>query len=138
MTGEGARIHGGRWNRPGRRVVYCSATRSLAALEILAHMGGVVTPPALVVIEIDIPDAIRPYVPAVIGAGWDDEPPGPASQDVGEAWLAARASPVMEVPSAIVPQESNWLLDPEHPDFRTLLIGSPAPFVLDARLVKAP
>jgi RES domain-containing protein len=135
FSGEGARRYGGRWNSPGRAVVYASATLSLAALETLAHAerGAVdrdwvafsVTVQARRVLELRDED---------LPADWRDRPSSAGARAVGDAWLEQAASAALLVPSVLVPQERNVLLNPAHPDFGEVEIGPATPFRFDARL----
>jgi RES domain-containing protein len=136
FSGEGAKTYGGRWNPPGTRAVYCAENRSLAALEILVHLRGVDVLPDLAIFEVQIPASVAVFSPRNVPAGWDVEPVSRASQDVGAAWIKAGRSAVLRVPSAVVPAERNFVLNPDHPDFAKLSISKPARFVLDARLLK--
>ncbi len=135
FDGEGAWRFGGRWNSPGTRMVYTSATRSLAALEILVHLN---PPVALkfVVIPIEFEDAFVEVVnPTQLPADWAEQPPPSSTMRFGDLWVREARSAVMELPSAIIPPERNYLLNPSHPDFRRIRIGEPEPFSFDARLL---
>jgi RES domain-containing protein len=137
FDGEGARLLGGRWNSPGRRVVYTAESAALAALEMLVHLGRMTALPAYVVISCDfdeklVADADRQKLPA----NWRAFPAPHALPAVGDAWLQSGKSPVLRVPSAIVPGENNYLLNPAHPKFRRIVIGTPERFELDLRLLK--
>lgn len=135
FSGEGARRYGGRWTSPGRAVVYASATLSLAALETLAHaergrfdrdwVTFSVAVPALRVLELRSED---------LPPGWRDRPSSAGARAVGDAWLAQGASVALLVPSVLVPQERNVLLNPDHPTFGAVEIGPATPFRFDARL----
>ena len=138
--GEGARRFGGRWNSPGRPVVYVSESRALATLEILAGLGTTGPLPAWVMIGARFPEAIVVGVedlldPAGLPDGWDASPPGFVSQGIGDRWLDEASSAVLCVPSVIVPAESNFLLNPRHPEFERIEIGKPEELRLDPRLV---
>lgn len=135
FDGEGARLHGGRWNSPGRAAVYASETRALATLEILAGLGGTPSLPDYSLIPVTFDDDLVEAVPmASLPTGWDARPPGAASQGIGDAWLAAATSAVLRVPSVIVPAEYNYVLNPRHPDFTAIGVGEPAPLAIDPRL----
>lgn len=135
FDGEGARLHGGRWNSPGRAAVYASETRALATLEILAGLGGTPRLPGYSLIPVTFDDELVEAVSvASLPTGWDARPPGAASQGVGDAWLAAATSAVLRVPSVIVPAEYNYVLNPRHRDFGAIVVGQPAPLAIDPRL----
>ena len=135
FDGEGARLLGGRWNSPGRRVVYTAENAALAALEMLVHLGRMGTLPAYVVISCDFDEKLVTEVKD-LPANWRAFPAPPALQAIGDAWLESVKSPVLRVPSAIVPSENNYLLNPAHPKFRRIVIGKPEKFELDVRLLK--
>jgi RES domain-containing protein len=135
FDGEGARLHGGRWNSPGSAAVYTSETRALATLEILAGLGGTPSLPDYSLIQVTFDDELVEAVSmSSLPTGWDARPPGTASQGVGDAWLAAETSAVLRVPSVIVPAECNYVLNPRHRDFGAIVVGEPAPLAIDPRL----
>ena len=135
FNGEGARINGGRWNSPGYRAVYVSESRALATLEVLAGLGSEapLVNYSLVGVRFD-DDLVSGIDPAAFPDGWDNNPPGPASQSVGDLWLAKQKSVVLRVPSVIVPAESNYVLNPGHPDFVKVVIDPPEELRIDPRL----
>lgn len=133
FSGEGAAIAGGRWNSRGVRVIYASSTLSLAALESLVHLN----PPVLfkyVAFQIEFPDDLITSVRS-LPVDWALEPPSPSSKAIGDAWARASQSAVLAVPTVIVPVETNYLLNPLHPDFKKISIGKPQPFAFDPRLL---
>jgi RES domain-containing protein len=141
FDGEGARRFGGRWNSPVRPVVYVSESRALATLEILAGLGSTASLAAWVLIGVRFPDEIVTGVedlPGGLPEGWEAVPPSHVSQDVGDRWLEQGASAALRVPSVIVPAESNYLLNPVHPDFARVEIGTPEELRLDPRLATPP
>lgn len=124
FSGEGAAKYGGRWNSPGRRVVYLADSRALAALEMLVHLTtpGSRAKPYLI-FEVRIPAA------SILDAA----KAGP-SVEIGDAWLKSGRSLALRVPSVLVPGECNFALDPGHPGMDGLRIGPPVEFRFDARL----
>jgi len=135
FSGEGAKEYGGRFNSPGTPVVYTSESISLATLELLAKAGGRQRLSGRVVLPVtfgeehlitqggeDLPD------------GWDERPYGPSSQQVGDEWVQSEASLILRVPSVVVPEEHNYLINPEHPEFGELEFGEPRPLDPDPRL----
>jgi len=139
FDGKGARLHGGRWNLPGVAIVYTSQSLSLAVLEQLAHVDPMMTPRDWISIPAEIPDGVRIETIEVgdLPATWRDYPAPLGVQRLGTAWAESRRSPVLRVPSVVVPEERNLLLNPAHPDFRRIRIGRPKPFRLDARLARS-
>lgn len=120
-------------------MVYTASYLSLAVVEKLVHVDPDVMPDRLVAFEIEIPDedAAREILPLDrLPAHWNAEPPGPGTRDLGRAWLTDLTRPgVLVVPSAVVPREANYLLNPAHPDARRWAVVSREPFRFDARLL---
>jgi RES domain-containing protein len=135
FSGEGAAKTGGRWNSRGVAVVYTSASRSLAALETLVHL----TPPVMFrykVIRIEVTDAlVEQMKAAALPLDWQIEPPPPSTKRLGDAWVRSSRSAILAVPSVIIPDEINYLLNPAHADFKKTAIGKPADFGFDPRLL---
>lgn len=137
MDGEGARLWGGRWNPPGLPVVYTSESLALAVLEQLVHADLADLPDDLVATTLEIPDGLPSTTLDDLPAGWRDHPAPPEVQELGAAWLVAAETPVLRVPSAVVPREHNRLINPRHPlAARVRVVGS-EPFVWDPRLSAA-
>jgi len=135
FSGEGARRFGGRWNSPGRGVVYASATLSLAALETLAHAERSSVDRDWVAFALSVPAGrILGLRSEDLPADWRGRPTSSGARAVGDAWLAQAASAALLVPSVLVPQERNVLLNPVHPEFGDVTIGPATPFRFDARL----
>lgn len=136
FDGEGARVHGGRWNSAGRRVVYVSESRALATLEILAGLRTPALIPAYVLIKLEFEEGVvTDLAKRKLPADWTASPPGNATQRIGDQWFDAMRSAVLRVPSAVVPGEFNFLINPLHRDFRNLKIGSPEQLYLDPRIL---
>lgn len=135
FTGEGSAIGGGRWNSRGMRVVYCSGSRSLAALEILVHL----VPPVIfefVAFKVTFNESLLEAIsPDLLPLSWRAEPPATSTQFLGDDWLRRQDSAVLAVPSVIIPGELNYLLNPAHRDFKGISIGAPEPFSFDPRLL---
>ena len=136
FDGEGAFRFGGRWNSRGQRVVYASDTLSLALLEVLVHIDSSGPTPSLSVIPIDVPlkaisyehfstlETVSGGLPWSLGQtrAWGDE------------WNKVGKTAVLSVPSTIVPNESNYLINPSHPSLKELKIGAPQAIDIDPRL----
>lgn len=136
FTGDGARIAGGRWNRPGDAVVYASASLALAAIETFIHLGEDALHIRFVYFRIAIPDDLTMERCRRPPLRWRAEPPEEPSMRYGSAWVRRRRTAVLEVPSVIVPSESNFLLNPGHPDFLRIRLVRPVRFVFDPRMWK--
>jgi|UniRef100_UPI00404A2C8A RES domain-containing protein len=132
--GEGAARAGGRWNSRGQHVVYASATQSLAVLEALVHLDFPIVF-HYVFFRIEFADRlITTLGDKSLPRDWQTNPPAAASQKLGDLWLQMAHSPVLAVPSAVVPTETNFVLNPSHPDFKQIKISKPVPFTIDDRL----
>jgi RES domain-containing protein len=135
FDGEGAKLYGGRWNHKGQPMVYCSATLSLAALEILVHHRAPIPPQDFVAIPATIPSGLKIETIHIadLPIDWRDDPAPRQLQEIGSDWLRSLSSLVLAVPSVIVPPEFNYLINPRHADFATLAIGLPQTFPFDPR-----
>jgi RES domain-containing protein len=131
-------LFGGRWNRRGTRVVYTSSSLSLAALETLAHFDEEEAPDTLMAIPADMPDdvPITRIKLSELVANWRATPPPESLAETGTRWAVARHSLVLAVPSAIIPEDLNYLLNPLHAQFKRIRVGRPKPFSFDPRLWK--
>ena len=129
LSGAGALRHGGRWNSPGRRAVYLGGSLALASVELLVHLGA--------------PDVLRQYRKLPVGIpeeliqrldvrdlprDWAAPALYPLTQEVGDRWLELRESVALRVPSAVVPGEVNYVVNPGHPDFDRIEPGTIADF----------
>ena len=137
FDGKAAARFGGRWNSPGQRAIYASATKSLAVLEVLVHLDVGRPLPRFVAFGFDV-DArlIETLAPGRLPRSWRTVEGVPLTQRFGDEWLAAGRTLALAVPSTIVPEESNYVVNPAHPAFAKLRIGTPTPFVLDPRLTR--
>jgi RES domain-containing protein len=137
LDGEGPRRIGGRWNSPGRPVVYTAAHLSLSIVEVLVHTDPDLIPDDLTAFEIEVPETatIGCIEPADLPAHWTDIPNHTACRALGDAWLDSGEHPVLAVPSAIVPEETNYLLDPTHPAASGFRVLRSRPFTFDSRLL---
>ena len=138
LTGKGAEKTGGRWNRKGTPLIYASASIALACLETLVHLaGGVPLPLNRYLVRIPIsPTAWRKrtvFDPST-HVGWDAEPPGLVSMNWGTEWARSGASLVAEVPSVIIAEESNILINPTYPGAARLKVSKLRKWNYDLRL----
>ena len=135
FSGEGARLYGGRWNSPGVAIVYTAESQSLAALEMVVHLESSELLHNYVVFEVGIDESLVLKIEwSQLPRNWRADPPPQKVREIGDAWAAAGKSAVLQVPSATLPSERNFLLNPRHHDFARLVIGKPSPFQFDARL----
>lgn len=136
MTGAGARLTGGRWNRAGTPVVYTASSIALACLETLVHINAGGLPLNRYLVRYDIPGDV--FAAATIATnppvGWDALPAGRVSLDLGEAWAGEGATALLIVPSIMVPEETNILINPAHADAARIRASKLRKFVYDGRL----
>jgi RES domain-containing protein len=138
LGGRGAEKTGGRWNRKGRAVVYSASSIALACLETIVHLNAEGLPLNRFLVRIDVPDEVwarrQVRTPADLPVGWSAIPEGKVSLDTGDAWLQGVTSALLLVPSVIVPEELNALINPAHPDARELTAGKQRAWFYDQRL----
>ena len=137
LSGEGGMRASARWHDQGTRIVYTSSTLSLAALELLVRTDRAYAPPGLVAVEIELPSSldIERVTRSRLKAEWDAYPAPAFTRAFGSNWVAAMRTAVLEVPSAVIPRESNFLLNPAHPRFRRIRVVGRSPFSFDSRLL---
>ncbi|WP_336755841.1 RES family NAD+ phosphorylase [Pantoea sp. USHLN298] len=135
-TGFGAKEAGGRWNSVGVSMVYLSETASLTMLETLVHLHSAHIMDYFTLLRIDVPDdQIQTADMDELPDNWASEDAPPELAEYGDAWCFTRGSIALRVPSALSPVEYNYLLNPEHPDFYTIVQKAEAiPFRFDSRL----
>lgn len=138
FDGEGAFRFGGRWNSRGTRIIYTAGSLALAALEMLVHLQDeeMLFEYSFVTAQFDDElvlsvNEFRPLPP-----DWSATPAPLKVLQIGDEWAQELASPILEVPTSVIPLENNYLLNPAHPDFQKIVLGNPANFVFDERLLK--
>jgi RES domain-containing protein len=137
FTGEGARRYGGRWNSKGTAVVYVAQSQSLAALEILSHTESEELLRYYVAISVSFDSRLVVDVDvSSLPKNWKTYPAPRSLRAIGDAWVSSGKSAVLRVPSVLVPSESNFLLNPRHPEYTNLVIGEPLRFSFDPRLFR--
>jgi RES domain-containing protein len=135
FSAVGASLVGGRWNSPGRGVIYASQSYAGAMLECLAHAGIGRVPRTQVALEIAIAAAVlvERRDEAAVPSAWDRADLRVA-RAFGDAWIRERRTAVLVVPSVVARRGGNVLINPRHPDFSKIVVGTPEPVVWDARL----
>lgn len=138
FSGEGARLWGGRWNSKGQRMVYTSSSLALASLEVLVHLESEAAFRRLYgFAKARFPEELcETLAPAVLPEDWHVAPPPSWTSAYGDEWLRSARSVVLKVPSALIPEESNYLLNPEHRDFHRIVIEPVRTFAFPRRLLK--
>ncbi|MEB3343784.1 RES family NAD+ phosphorylase [Okeania sp.] len=126
----------GRWNSKGTTLIYTSATLSLAALETLVCMEIENFGNIFLSICLTIPDnfPIKQVDESLLPQNWRDTSAPKILASIGDKWFNSKTTAVLRVPSAIIPQEYNYLINPLHPDYEKISIAPPRPFILDRNL----
>jgi RES domain-containing protein len=134
LSGEGAKRYGGRWNRKGSLLLYTSAHISLAFVELLVNVDPVQLQAdyRIMVIHIDDELSIHKLDEKQLPVRWRDRDSS-ALQDIGMQWLTDGQEAVLSVPSAVIPHESNYLINPAHPEFSKISLLEVLPLEIDVR-----
>lgn len=139
LSGDGARLYGGRWNRKGIPAVYTASSRSLAVLEMLVHDPMILARYAMVTLA--LPQTLAQsnfsadFLQSQVAGGDWRNPFSNALQPIGNDWLLSGKGAVLQVPSVVIPEETNWILNPSHPDFAQIAIAHTEPLNIDPRLI---
>ncbi|GAB2784145.1 RES domain-containing protein [Hymenobacter luteus] len=125
-----------RWNYKDQFVIYTASSRALACLENVVHRSGEGLNDQFRVLVIDVPDdlIIEEIDLAQLPKNWEKASRYALCQPLGAAWYAARQSAVLRVPSSIIPQEHNYILNSRHPEFKRIQIVGREEFSFDARI----
>ena len=136
LSGEGARLYGGRWNAPGIAMTYLASSRPLAVLEVLAQLASAsdLARYALLPVRFDSDQISElPSLPD----DWRALPSPRSTAEAGGQWAESKSSLVLRVPSVILPAETNYLVNPAHPDFASVETGDAEDLDIDPRLLSA-
>jgi len=138
LTGAGAKTYGGRWNHQGTAILYTSETRSLAMLEFLVHVSWMQAPGDLGLATLEIVNEIQPEIlsAADLPEDWRLFPAPPKLADLGTGWVHSQRSLLLRVPSAVVEQEHNILINPGHSDIVRVTVLEVKDLEFDRRLLK--
>ncbi len=134
--GEGARLYGGRWNPKGMPMVYAAATQSLATLELLVQDNKLLAHYVMIPAMIPGRLKIEHVEPADLPEDWRTTDSREQLREIGADWVRRGSSAVLAVPSAVIPSETNYLLNPMHPSFGKIRAGEPQAFAMDLRLLR--
>jgi RES domain-containing protein len=139
LSGEGARLYGGRWNAVGHNMLYFSSALSLSVLELLVHLDYQFINSNFSYIELELPDnLILPKVPqSILKQDWRQSPPTVLTQNFGTKWITSNKSVALSVPSAVLPTEHNILLNPNHADFKLIKTIKKTILNIDSRVFKS-
>ena len=136
FDGEGAYRYGGRWSSPGTRLAYASEHQSLAMLEYFVHLDPEDPPDDLVLATADVPESLRRerVEASAVPANWRDVPAPPKLAEIGDEFWKKGKNCVLVVPSALAVRENNWLINPQHSDFKQITINRAEPLSYDPRM----
>jgi RES domain-containing protein len=138
LQGEGSRLYGGRFNSKGVSVVYVSSSLALAAMEMLVHLQSVNLLAKYRMRRVSFHERLVMAMDADrLPPKWRISPPSKEVQRVGDDWVASGKSAVLRVSSALLPQESNYILNPAHTDFSRIIFGPPEAFIFPPRVIEA-
>jgi len=135
LSGEGASRSGNRWNSKGTALIYCADSRALAMAEVAVHLSLGLLPKDYEMVELEIPSKVSSKSLALedLPEGWNSFPHLLHTQQLGDEFVAAEKSCVLQVPSAVVPGDFNYLLNPMHRDFAQIQLISRVVFPFDPR-----
>lgn len=135
--GEGAFRYGGRWNSKGKRVLYVSSSLALATLEVLVNLDDEEILPDFLFASVAFAEdlIVRLEDVAKLPPKWRGFPIPEAVQRIGDDWIESERSAVLEVPTAVIPNGSNYIINPEHPDSKRIQYGRVEDLILDSRLI---
>lgn len=134
LSGEGARLFGGRWNEKGTLCLYSSASRALSLLEYSVNVNVDDIPRSLTVTTIEIPDDVLELSISDLPGNWKENPAPADTARFGSALLQTATKPVIQIPSAVIPEEFNYLLNPRHPDKNLFKVLDIKDLVYDIRI----
>lgn len=136
LSGEGARLYGGRWNKKGHNILYCSQFLSLCVLELLVHMDFKFINQEFGFIELELPDELiaTKSTNDILKQDWRHNPPLVATQDFGSKWLLSKSDLAIKIPSAVLPLEHNILINPNHERFSEIKFIRKGVLDLDGRV----
>lgn len=135
LTGEGARLHGGRWNHKLTPCLYAAATRALAILEYSVNVNIDDIPRALSIASIEIPDdSLLVLQQAQMPGDWRQAPAPSSTKDFGTALLKQVQHLTIQIPSTVVPEEYNYLINPSHPEINKVRVVEIKDCVYDVRI----
>ncbi len=136
LSGEGARLYGGRWNHRGTPLIYTSETRALATIEFAVHAALTQAPAALSLATLEVARgaSVSDLDESNLPDGWRHYPPPSELPNLGSSWAVSKETLLLRVPSAVVPHESNILINPLHPEIAKAKLVEVEEFRLDGRL----
>lgn len=125
-----------RWNPNETEVIYTASSRSLACLENVVHRSQLGLNQLFSVMTIEVPDSVRKEIVKLsdLPVDWREFAQMPLTQNIGENWLTKAQTAILQVPSSIIEEEANYLINPQHPDFKKVKLINTDKFVFDMRI----
>jgi len=138
LSGIGARLYGGRWNKKGMSMIYASESISLATVEYLVHVPLAIVPTAMSIATLKIPKSIKPRILKIpdLPPNWRDYPSPPELAEIGTKWALSKKSLLLQVPSVIINFEHNVLINPLHPHMKQVKVDRVVSYKIDHRLLR--
>ena len=138
FDGEGGKLVSGRWHHRGLPIVYTAGSLALAALEFYVHLSPDIHPRNFIAIPAEIPERVKLEIlsPSNLPSHWREPRDADKLREIGMEWLHSGRTAVLAVPSAVVPVEQNYLLNPRHKAFSQIRVNTPQPFEFDYRMWK--
>jgi len=138
FDGEGSYRYGGRWSSPGTRLAYASEHQSLAMLEYFVHLDPEDSPDDLVLATADVPDGVsrRRLGANELPTRWRESPGPPELAQIGDEFVTNAETCLLLVPSALAVSENNWLINPQHTEFKQIAVNPSEPLRYDARMFR--
>ena len=138
LSGSGARMYGARWNQKGTAILYTASSAALATVELLVHVDSNLQPSDLRLVYIEVPDSASSLTidSESLPEDWRAFPAPAALAEIGTSWAVSRRSLILRVPSAVVVDDHNLLLNPAHPEFAGVRIDKDTAYGFDERLLK--
>jgi len=136
LSGKGAAKSGNRWNSKGTEIIYTAESRALAMAEVMVHLSLTMLPADYMMLEIEIPDGmlVKEIARADLEEGWNNHPPSIHTQRIGDQFIREKGYNILRVPSAVVPGDFNYLINPHHTESKEIKIINSRPFPFDERL----
>ncbi len=136
LSGIGSATYGGRWNNKGTHVLYTAQTASLALLESIVHLSSIPTS-GLCILSMEIPDNSFCVIEVEqLPKKWYCYPSPERLKNIGDQFIKQGNYLAMQIPSSIIPEEFNYLINPLHPDFKKIKLYPHKPLMVDERLIK--
>jgi len=137
LSGKGAELYGGRWNSKGSAMLYTSQSRALAFTEVAIHLPVGIVPKDYFLISISVPDtaSILTLATTDLPADWRSNPHSHTTQAIGDQFILESKYLILQVPSAVVPDDFNFLVNPNHAEAKEITVDKVEPFEFDSRFV---